>query len=98
MGTFVFFSVSILFIVILVALVKSLNKGKSQKRKHDDSADTVHPVDDTEDVLFTGIILGGMLDNDSSGDSDSGGSDGGDGGGFDGGGFDGGGFDGGGFE
>ena len=96
MDVFTFFIVIMVFSAIIVALVTGIVIGKSQnKRRRDDGADTVHPADDAEDALFTGIILGSMLDDDSSGDTDSGGSDAD---GFDGGFDDGGGFDGGGFE
>ena len=92
MDAFIFFIVIMVFFVIIAALIVGIAIGKSQnKRQRDDGTDTVDPNNDTEDALFTGIILGSMLDNDDSGDMDSGGIDDVDAGGFD----DGGGFDGG---
>ena len=96
-GTVVFLiAVGVFLAVILNVAQRSRNKQSGrEKRQQDDCVEDPNTVDETEDVLFTGILLGSMLNNDSqadsSADTDSGGFDGGSGGGFDGGGFDGGG-------
>ncbi len=83
--------------IILVIIATSINRSKrnnTSKRKRPgdrDDTDIGDGVDDTEDILMTGIILGGMLDNDNQDESDTVSGD--DGGGFDDGGFDGGGFE-----